>query len=65
MWAPDDLINKIKNQPDLFIKKVKNLIGKKVKINAIVGNPPYQVMDEGGTGSSAQTIYNKFEEVGK
>lgn len=32
MWAPDDLINKIKNQPDLFIKKVKNLIGKKVKI---------------------------------
>lgn len=65
MWAPDDLINKIKNQPDLFIKKVKNLIGKKVKINAIVGNPPYQVMDGGGTGSSAQAIYNKFVEVGK
>ena len=65
MLAPDDLINKIKNQPDLFIKKVKNLIGKKVKINAIVGNPPYQVMDGGGTGSSAQAIYNKFVEVGK
>lgn len=65
MWVPDDLINKIKNQPDLFIKKVKNLIGKKVKINAIVGNPPYQVMDGGGTGSSAQAIYNKFVEVGK
>ncbi len=42
MWAPDDLINKIKNQPELFIKKVHDLIGKNVKINAIVGNPPYQ-----------------------
>ena len=36
-----------------------------MKINAIVGNPPYQVMDGGGTGSSAQAIYNKFVEVGK
>lgn len=42
MWAPEDLINKIKNQPELFIKKVHDLIGKNVKINAIVGNPPYQ-----------------------
>lgn len=42
MWAPDDLINKIKNQPELFIKKVHDLVGKDVKINAIVGNPPYQ-----------------------
>lgn len=42
MWAPEDLINKIKNQPDLFIKKVHDLVGKDMKINAIVGNPPYQ-----------------------
>lgn len=42
MWAPEDLINKIKNQPELFIKKVHDLVGKNVKINAIVGNPPYQ-----------------------
>lgn len=42
MWAPEDLINKIKNQPELFIKKVHDLVGKDVKINAIVGNPPYQ-----------------------
>ena len=42
MWAPEDLINKIKNQPELFIKKVGDLVGKNVKINAIVGNPPYQ-----------------------
>lgn len=44
MWAPDDLINKVKNQPELFIKKVHDLVGKNVKINAVVGNPPYQVI---------------------
>ncbi len=63
MWAPDDLINKIKNQPDLFIKKVTDLVGKNVKINAIVGNPPYQVIDGGGNGSSAIPVYNSFVEV--
>lgn len=62
MWAPDDLINKIKNQPELFIKKVQELIGKNVKINAIVGNPPYQEVDGGG-GSSAKPIYDKFVEI--
>lgn len=64
MWAPDDLINKVKNQPELFIKKVHDLIGKNVKINAIVGNPPYQEMD-GGTQSSATPIYNRFVEAAK
>lgn len=44
MWAPEDLINKIKNQPELFVKKVHDLVGKNVKINAIVGNPPYQAV---------------------
>ena len=60
MWAPEDLINKIKNQPELFIKKVHDLVGKDVKIKAIVGNPPYQEMDGGGTGSSAVPVYNSF-----
>lgn len=65
MWAPDDLINKIKNQPELFIKKVGDLVGKNVKIKAIVGNPPYQVMDGGGAGTSAISIYNLFVEAAK
>lgn len=57
MWAPDDLINKIKNQPELFIKKVHYLIGKDVKINAIVGNPPYQLINE---RTSDEPIYHLF-----
>ncbi len=65
MWAPDDLINKIKNQPELFIKEVYDLVGKNVKINAIVGNPPYQVMDGGGNGAAAVPIYNKFVDASK
>lgn len=64
MWAPEDLINKIKNQPELFIKKVGDLVGKNVKINAIVGNPPYQVMD-GGTDRGAIPVYNLLTDVAK
>lgn len=57
MWAPDDLINKIKNQPELFIKKVHDLVGKDVKIAAIVGNPPYQ---EEGESTRKAPIYHLF-----
>ena len=64
MWAPDDLINKIKNQPELFIKKVHDLVEKGMKISAIVGNPPYQIMD-GGAGVSAKPVYNNFVDIAK
>ena len=37
-----------------------NMKDKKLKFNAVVGNPPYQIMDGGGTGSSATPVYNKF-----
>lgn len=60
MWAPEDLINKIKNQPDLFIKKVHDLIGKNMKINAIVGNPPYQ--EENGN-TRKPPIYHLFYDI--
>ena len=66
MWAPEDLINKIKNQPDLFIKKVGDLIGKNVKINAIVGNPPYQVNDGSGASDDASNpVYQYFVNISK
>lgn len=63
-YTPDDLINKIKNQPDLFIKKVHDLVEQNVKINAIVGNPPYQIMD-GGTDRGAIPIYHHFVSISK
>ncbi len=60
MLAPDDLINKIKNQPELFVKKVHDLVGKNVKINAIVGNPPYQIVND---RTSDAPVYNLFMDV--
>ena len=36
-----------------------------MKLDAIVGNPPYQVMDGGGTGSSAMPVYQKFMALAK
>ncbi len=66
MWAPDDLINKIKNQTELFIKKVGDLVGKNVKIKAIVGNPPYQVNDGSGASDDASNpVYQDFVNITK
>ena len=68
----EDLINQITNKPAQFIEKVqkgktywKTNNNDHMKFNAIIGNPPYQVMDGGGVGSSAVPVYDKFVDIAK
>ena len=73
----EDLINKITNQPDLFISKVTNGINywknntleNDMKFNAIVGNPPYQVSHSSeltkNNAAFASAIYPMFIEISR
>ena len=67
----EDLINQIKNKPENFVAKVakgssywKAIDNDNMKFNAIVGNPPYQVMD-GGTDRGAIPVYHYFMNIAK
>ena len=63
----EDLINKITNQPSLFITKVRNgnlywknkELEDNMKFNAIVGNPPYQLTGGSG-GNNDAPIFQHF-----
>ena len=68
----EDLVNKISNQPGLFLMKVvrgksywnNKEIEDNMKFSAIVGNPPYQISSAGDANRS-NSIYHLFIEIAR
>jgi superfamily II DNA or RNA helicase len=56
-----NLVAKISNEGFWKNDKMNNV---SMKFNAIVGNPPYQIMD-GGNSASAKPVYNEFVEIAR
>ncbi|MGM9845930.1 MAG: Eco57I restriction-modification methylase domain-containing protein [Muribaculaceae bacterium] len=67
----EDLINQIKNKPNNFIEKVakgksfwKAINNDNMKFNAVVGNPPYQIVNK-GDGNGADPVYHSFIDIAR
>lgn len=59
LWAADNLLDRVR-KPDEFRQDIRKLIGNNMKINAVVGNPPYQ---EEGNNTRKAPIYHLFYDV--
>ncbi len=64
----ENLIHHLKFEPDYFIINIlsKNYWNKgagTMKFDAVVGNPPYQIMQEGGNENYSSPIYHEFLKV--
>lgn len=63
----ENIVEQITNEPDKFVKKVKDAKsfwkiknGKTMNFDAIVGNPPYQITTE---GTSDKPVYHLFMDI--